>query len=146
LRWQKGRRGVAANFTKRVLSGGGLVGAVHALRFDVSGQLQLSRLTAIQGAFAYSNNVLLDWTALNSGSPGQEFLASASIERQLQRHLFLRIGYGRQQQHYGWVSTAAGMITQNRTWLSLTYDSGRGSSSTDIERDTTDAGLLAAMH
>jgi hypothetical protein len=125
LRWQKDRRAVAAEFEKRVQSGGGLLEAVHATRFDISMRYQLSRLMAIQCAAAYSDNVLLDRSASAADVAGHRFLASASLERQLLRHFILRFGYGREQQHYAWVSTPAGLITQNRTWLSLTYNFDR---------------------
>ncbi len=122
LRWQGDRTGIAANFTKRVQGGGGLIGAVRANAIDVSTRYQLSRLMSVQIAVAYSDNTLLDWNPLATGtSSGHGFLASTSLERHLREHFTLQIGYGREEQRYAWVPVSSGIATRNRSWISLSY-------------------------
>jgi hypothetical protein len=119
--WQAHHTNLAASYSRSVSGGGGLVGAFHSKRANLSFRQQLSRNWNVQASGAYSIDKSLTPLVFTSSSGGHAISGSASIQRNLGQHLNVEAGYTRVHQSYSDIAAISTAPDTNREWISISY-------------------------
>ncbi len=120
--WQGEQTGFAANFSRRISDGGGLQGAVRSNSADATFHAQLTRTITGSASGSYSTNTVLDPILPNAGSNGHSLSASVSAGRSFGEHLSASVGYAYLHQTYNNLSLINFAPSQNRVWISISYE------------------------
>jgi hypothetical protein len=124
LGWQGRQTSFAASYSRTIAAGNGLVGAVHGNNASASVRRQLFRTLSVAAESDYTISRLLD--PIPSFSVGGHTISgSVTIQRQLDGHLNLGLGYTRLRQSYSDIPVISGAPNTNREWIYISYQLAR---------------------
>lgn len=120
--WQRPRVSAAANFSRTVAGGGGLLGAFHSTGGSVMGRWQMSPNWASGLSASYASNKSAT-PQFELGSPGgHSLVASASLQRSLVPRLKASFQYDRIQESYSQIQAIAVNPSANRETVTLIWE------------------------
>jgi len=119
--WQSAYASLAANFTRDVTGGGGLLGTYYTRSTGLSGLWQFSRLWSAGADVSYSiNKNAVEGTLL--GNPGgHTFATSANASRKLTDRMDAQFTYSRIQARYDGIPVFQSNPSGDRLMLSLNW-------------------------
>lgn len=125
LGWRGRRTTFAANYSRIVTAGGGLIGAYHSNIANMSARWQLTRNSNAGLAGGYSIYKTLTSFFLLANSGGHTVFGTASVQHQLGEHLSVEGGYARLHQSYTGIAVISNAPNTNREYLSISYQFAR---------------------
>lgn len=119
--WQSRNATLAANFSRVVSGGSGLVGTFYSKSVNIGGQWEMSRMWYSGASVSYAiNKNAVPGTAL--GSPGgHSFSASAKIGRRLTERLSGTLSYDRIQTRFDGIPSLASNPSSDRVMAGLEW-------------------------
>ena len=124
MSWQGKLTSFAANYSRMINSGGGLVGAVEYSSASGSFRRQLTRMLSMSVGGSYANNDVLDaLPAVNNG--GQTISGNVSVQRQIGEHFNLQAQYTRLHQTYNDIAAISAVPNRNRVAVLISYQFSR---------------------
>ena len=122
--WQGKLTSFALSLSRAINGGGGLAGAVQAIRANASLRRQITRNFSASTGGSYADNSVLDTLpAFNTG--GHTVSGNASVQRQIGQHMNLQLQYMRLHQSYSDVAVLSSLPDQNRESITISYQFAR---------------------
>jgi hypothetical protein len=119
--WQGHRGAVAANFSRTVSGGGGLIGSYTVTSGSAQFSWRASNRWEAAASASYVDNKN-DLTQLYpSGEGGQSIAGTASIGRTFKEHIDFHVGYSRIHERYDGIAAIAVDPDSNRGFVSIAY-------------------------
>ena len=115
--WETPHTGISATFSRRIDSGGGILGTVERTSGMATVQRQFSRNWTGTMSFVYDNNRPLE----SIGGQYRTLSGTAAVERRLGRQMSVTASYTRAHQTYGTVIPTQLFPDHNRAMLSISY-------------------------
>ena len=125
LGWQISRFAVAAQGSRSVTGGGGLLGAYQTTSGVANIRWLPARSWALQGSGAYYLRQNVSFLSLFGTPGGHTVSGSISLERTLSERITLRFGYQREHMSYSQVESIARNPDLNREFVSISYHFSR---------------------
>ncbi len=125
LGWQGPHTNVAANYSRQVTSGGGLVGVFRSNSASLSARWQLSRVWTTGVSGNYATNDSITPLSLFPAESGHSISGQASLGYTINRELNLNLEYDRLHQNYAGVAAIASNPNSDRVMVSLAWQFAR---------------------
>jgi hypothetical protein len=119
--WQGLRTNVAANYSREVTGGGGLLGAFVATNANLSTRWQIVRSWMVGANASYSINKSVTTFQLFAQPDGHTMSGFATVEHSLGTALSLTFEYDRVHQSYGGIAAISDNPNSNRETISLAW-------------------------
>jgi hypothetical protein len=119
LGWQARHTNVAANYSRTVTAGAGLLGVYNGNFVSVSVRQQLTRnwIAVVSGGYSIYKSPRVTFS--NRG--GHAVLGTAAIERKLGTHISAELAYSRIHQSFAAIPVVSTFPDVNREWISISY-------------------------
>jgi hypothetical protein len=121
LGWQGRRTTFAANYSRVVSGGGGLVGAFHSNTASASAHWQVARTWNVGSVANYSIYKTLTPFFILSNTGGHSVSGSVSLQHQLGQRFNASLGYTRLHQDYSGIPLVSLHPDTNREVISISY-------------------------
>ena len=119
--WQAFRTNLAANFSREVTGGGGLLGAFRSTSANGSANWQVSSAWGAGVSSNYAINKSVTPLQLASTQGGHTISGTATVRRSINQEVSVNFEYDRLHQSYSGVAAIAGNPNSNRETISLTW-------------------------
>jgi hypothetical protein len=123
--WQGRVTSLAANYSRLITGGGGLLGAYHSNSANGSASWQLARTWNLGASGTYAIYKTLTPFYFLSSPGGHSVSGSVSIRHQMTEHLNVEAGYTRWHQSYNGIALVSAFPNTNREYVSVSYQFSR---------------------
>lgn len=125
LGWQARHTNIAANYSRVVSNGGGLVGAFHSNSASASVRQQLTRSWNVGASAAYSIFKTVTPLSFFATPGGHTVSGTAFLGYVFGKNLNASLGYTRLHQNFGGISLINNAPDTNNEWVSISYTFAR---------------------
>jgi hypothetical protein len=120
--WQGQHTNFAANYSRGVSGGGGLVGAFQNNSASASAKWQLARAWSVGAAANYAiNKNVTPASFLSTQGGGHSIFGSVSVQHPISEHFNVGVGFTRLHQSYGGIAVISHAPNTDRAFVSVTY-------------------------
>jgi hypothetical protein len=119
--WQREHGNFAAEYSRSVSGGGGLLGTYHTDSAGVDAEWQFERTwsAGAAGSYLLSKNVTPIEVSANPG--GHTLLGTISLQHPVGEHLNTQLGYGRLNQSYNGIGAVSSTPNSDRVFFTISY-------------------------
>jgi hypothetical protein len=119
--WQRPHTNFAANYSRIVTGGGGLLGAFESSAANATARWQMARTWTAGLTASYAINKSLTPLALDANPGGHSISGQVTAQHSIGERLGAELGYQRLHQSYSGIAAIATAPDSDRVYLSISY-------------------------